>query len=427
MRAGALRIVQREISKSFFFNTGSAMGFLGGSVSFSRFRVVGGSPKRLDDNLLDKFREHAIGKQRVMRSDREEIGWIGGRHLLDREFSVEKNVILECLHFGMRIDGSKVPPDLFRAYVQQELDSLKEKSGNGNGRMFAKLKKQAVEAAKNRAEQEIKEGRFRSQRQFPILWDTRNDVLFIAATQPAVIERLQRLFRETFDKRLEPMTAGQAGYQWAEGAGLSRRVESMRPARFVPHPDGNGHAEVYWSTKDPASRDYLGNEFLLWLWYVLAEESDTLRLADESEAAVVMVKHLTLECPWAQMGRAVLTADGPTRLAESRRAIAAGKLPRRVGLIVTRQEEQYEFALQAETLAVSSAVMPPVEENGHTRIEERVEQVRHLSATIDLVYQAFLARRVSTEWAAELEKIAGWLKAGERGEKAGRREEVEVG
>jgi hypothetical protein len=387
------------------------MGFLSGSVSFSRFSVIGGSPKRLDDNLMDKFRAHAIGKQKVMRSDREETGWIGGRHLLDREFGVEKNVILDCLHFGLRIDSARVPPDLLRAYVQQEFDAVREKhGGNGNGRSLARLRKQATEAARHRAEQEIKEGRFRSQRQFPILWDTRNDVLFVAAAQPAVIERLQRIFRETFDKRLEPLTAGRAGYQWADQAGQSRRIESARPACFVPHPDGNGHAEVFWATKDPASRDYLGNEFLLWLWHTLSEETDSISLSDQGEAAVVIVKHITVECPWAQFGRAVITADGPSRLAESRRAIATGKLPRRIGLLVTRQEEQYEFILQAETLTVSAAVLPPVEENGRTRVEERVEQVRHLSATVDLLFQSFLARRLSSDWPSDLERIAQWLR-----------------
>lgn len=387
------------------------MGFLFGTVSYSRFQVVGGSPKRLDDNLMEKFRAHAIGKQRVMRSDREEVGWTGGRHLLDRDFDVEKNVILDCLHLGLRIDGSKVPPELMRAYLQQELDSLREKHSNGDGKNLAKLKKLAAESAKQRVEQEIKDGRYRSQRAFPILWDTRNDVLYVGSVSPAVVERLQRLFRETFDKRLEPLTAGQAGYQWAESTGLTRRVETAQPARFVPHPEGNGHAEVYWSTKDPASRDYLGNEFLLWLWYTLSEESDTISLTDQSDAAVVIVKQLTLECPWAQFGKDVITADGPARLPESRLAIATGKLPRRIGLIVTRQEEQYEFTLAAESLAVSGAILPPLEDvgDGRARVEERVEQVRHLSATVDLLFHAFLAKRLATEWQGELEKIGHWL------------------
>jgi hypothetical protein len=395
------------------------MGFLGGSVSYSRFRVVGGSPKRLDENLIEKLRAHAVGKQPVMRSDREEVGWTGGRHLLDRDLDVEKNVILDCLHLGMRIDSSKVPPELMRAYLQMELDSLRahgrdeNNAQDGKSRGFAKLKKQAADAAKARVETEVKEGRFRSQRAFPVLLDTRNDVFYLGSTSPAVVERLQRLFRETFDKRLEPLTAGQAGYQWAERSGASRRVESLQPARFVTQPDGNGHAEVWWSTKDPASRDYLGNEFLLWLWYTLTEESDTLTLEDQSEAAVVIVKQLTLECPWAQFGKVDIAADGPSRLRESREAIATGKLPRKIGLIVTRQEEQYEFTLSAETLAVSGAVLPALDESGTSRVEERVEQIRHLAATIDAIYHAFLAKRLTTGWESELEKMRNWLREGQ--------------
>lgn len=390
------------------------MGFLAGSVSFSRFRVVGGSPKRLDDNLMEKFRAHAVGKQRVMRSDREEVGWIGGRHLLDREFDAEKNVILECLHFGLRIDSNKVPPDILRAYVQMELDALRKHADGAKGAAFAKLKKAAVQAAKDRAEQEVKEGRYRSQKQFPILWDTRTDVLYFGSTSAAAIERLQSLFRDTFEKRLEPITAGAAAYEFAEKSGIERRVESMRPARFVPHPDGNGHTEVFWSTKDPSSRDYLGNEFALWLWYTLGEESENVTLSDSTEAAVVIVKQLALECPWAQFGRAVMSAEGPARLAESRVAAGTGKLPRKLGMIATRQGSQYEFVLTPESLAVSGAILPPVSEEaeGRERLEERVEQVRHLGETLELLYHAFLSRRLSSEWSADLERMAAWLGGG---------------
>ncbi|RIK69293.1 MAG: hypothetical protein DCC65_00690 [Planctomycetota bacterium] len=415
------------------------MPILGGTLAFARFHVAGGSPKRLDDRLLDRLREHRIGNRRGARGE-EEVGWIGGRHLLDREFDIEKNVILDCLHFGMRIDASRVPPDVLHAYVQMELDSLlkdgsaevnrprrsapdRDSAGDSSlddagdstqrprGRAFARLKKQAVDAARNRATQEIKDGRYRSMRQVPILWDTRNDTLFVGATTPAIIERLIPLFRETFDKRLEPVTAGGFAYHWAEKCGLSRRLESMQCPKFVEHPAGNGHIDVYWTARDPNSRDYLGNEFLLWLWYVLAEESDTIELADKSEASFVIVKQLAVECPWAESGKAVFSADGPASLPESRRAIQTGKLPRRAGLMLSRQGEQYEFTLQAETLNVSGGVLPKIESNGNPRatIEERIEQVRHLTQTIDLLYASYLTRRVSDQWPELFERMKAWL------------------
>jgi hypothetical protein len=386
------------------------MSFLSGPVSFSRFHVSGGSPKRLDENLLEKFRTNRIGTRRAITADHEESGWLGGRHLLDAEFELEKNVILDCLHFGMRIDASRIPPDLLRAYVQMELDTLRD--GNGHGAIQPKLKRQATDAARRRSEQEIRDGRYRRLRQFPLLWDTRRDVLYVGSTQPAVHERLHALFKTTFNKRLEQITAGYLGYAHAEAHGVNRRIEDLSPARFVKHPDHNGHSNVYWTAHDNASRDYLGNEFLLWLWHTLNTESDTIELPDKTEVAVAFFKQLTLECPWAENGKEVITSDGPTQLPESRQAIQSGKLPRKAGLILSRQGEQYEFTLQAETFNISSATLPKLETNGDGRakVEERIEQVRHLSETVDLLFKAFLDRRLASSWQTIHSRMVSWLR-----------------
>ncbi len=416
------------------------MPLLAGTVAFSRFHVHGGSPKRLDDRLLDKLRDQAIGKRRDMHASEEEVGWIGGRHLLDTEFDIEKNVLLDCLHFGMRVDASRIPPDLLHAYTQLELDALlrdhhpaegrtkrptrsgddssdesaeaaSHARGNGRARQFAKLKKQAVDAARQRAAQEVKQGRYRRMQQAPLLLDSRDDMLYLGATTPALVERLLPLFKDTFDKKIESVTAGSLAYAWAEARGLSRRVESMQPSRFVEHPGGADRADVYWTSGDPTSRDYLGNEFLVWLWYTLAEETDTIALSDKTEASFVIVKQLAMECPWAESGKAMFSADGPAALPESRRALQTGKLPRKAGFIISRQGEQYEFVLQAESLSVTSGALPKLEVNGNPRAmyEERIEQIRHLARTIDLLYGAFLEKRTATEWAEDLEKIKTWL------------------
>ncbi len=398
------------------------MAFLSGSVSFSRFRIAGGGPKRLDENLLEKFRQHRIGADRVAHADHVEVGWIGGRHLLDLDFEIEKNVLLDCLHLGMRIDSARIPPDLMRAYMQQEFEALL-REGGGGGRNQGRLKRQAKDSAAKRAEQEIKQGRYRSFRQFPVLIDSRHDVIYFGATSPAVHERLHQLFRDTFSKRLDAMTAGQRAMDWAEEKGVSRKLENLSPTLFVDPTDG-GQAEVYWTAHDPHSCDFLGNEFMLWLWFQTAERGDTMKLEDGSEAALIFVKQLALECPRAETGKEVITCDGPTTLPEARRAIQAGKLPRKAGLTVNRQGEQYTFVLQAETFGVSGAVLPKVEDRlgnddaesgksvggGQLRAEERVEQVRHLSATIDAIYAQFLKVRFGSDWRNETEAIRAWLR-----------------
>jgi len=390
------------------------MPFLAGSVGFCRFQIVGGSPKRLDDALLDKLRAHVIGADKAARGDGVEVGWVGGRHILDRDFDDEKNVILDCLHFGMRIDVARAPADLVRAYFEQELAALRKE--DPNGRVNARMRREARDSAKKRVDREIKEGRYHRMKQIPVLMDSRTDTLYVGATQNAIHERLYNLFKETFGKRLEPLTAGTAAYVTAERLGRLRALESMQPSVFVKRPDRDDLNEVYWTAHDSTSRDYLGNEFLLWLWHHLSEVTDTLTLSDKTEVAVMIARQMTLECPWAQSGKETITADSPPNLPEARRAVQSGKLPRRAGLTISRQGSQYDLTLAPETLAVSGGALPKPdrdEENPRAAVEERVEQVRHLAETVDLLFALFLEKRLASDWSAELHRIVSWLRKGE--------------
>ena len=86
-------------------------------------------------------------------------------------------------------------------------------------------------------------------------------------------------------------------------------------------------ATVAWAENAPNMLDHLGNEFLVWLWHTLQNDSDTIPLADGSEVAVMLAKTLTLDCPRGETGRDSLTDDAPTRLPEAFRALQSGKLP----------------------------------------------------------------------------------------------------
>lgn len=167
-----------------------------------------------------------------------------------------------------------------------------------------------------------------------------------------------------------------------------------------------------WADSDASSRDFWGNEFLIWLWHTLQIDGDTITLPDDSEVTVMMAKTLTLDCPLGEHGRDALTTEGPTKLPEAFRAIQAGKLPRKAGLILVRNGLQYELTLQAETLAVSGASLPKPE--GISREDAkpaRIEGLRHLVETLDLLYDAYGRCRTGPEWSGELGRIRLWLKA----------------
>src|SRR5262245_35802392 len=302
------------------------MGFLSGRVTFERYRVTGRSPRLFGPDHIEKLAEHAIGKQRLASADGSEVGWTAGDHILDTNFDLAKNIINDTLHFALRVDTQKIPGDLLRAYTQIELAG--QVNGNANGHPSMRQKKAARLAARERLDGEVEQGKYLQRKAYPVLWDCQAGELLVGSTARSVVDRLLALFQQTFGASLEALGAGTRAYRLAEAREQTRNVEDAELSVFVPGPK---LPAVAWAP-DEASRDFLGNEFLLWLWYVLEEESDTIRLADDSEVTAMLARNLVLECPRGQTGKDSIQSEGPAKLPEAHRAIRAGKLPRKAGL-----------------------------------------------------------------------------------------------
>jgi hypothetical protein len=391
------------------------MGFLNGRVTFTRYRVGGVSPLPFSEETLALLEAHAIGKHTPADpTDGVTTGWAGGGHVLDQTFDLAKNFINDALHAAIRIDTDKIPGALLRAYTQIELDA---RAGlNPSGHPTKAQRQEAKEAAIARAKAEAADGRFRRHNHYPILWDGRTGVLYAGTTSSTVLERLMGLFRETFDRTLEPITAGSLAVGYDESgdeADQTARRFGEGSLNLYGGDSGDNLSTVAWAENAPNMLDHLGNEFLVWLWHQLQNEGDTIQLADGSEAAVMLAKTLTLDCPRGETGRDSLTDDAPTRLPEAFRALQSGKLPRKAGLIVVRHGAQYEFTLQAESLAVTGAALPKPEE----RLEPyeakvaRVDALRHFAETLDLLFDAYRARRTASSWAEEVGRIKRWMTA----------------
>ncbi len=389
------------------------MGFLNGRVTFTRYRVSGSSPLPFADDLLALAVQHAAGRHgSADPTDGVATGWSGGDHVLDLTFDLAKNVVNDALHLAIRIDTDKIPGSLLKAYTQIETEALAKL--NPSGHPTKAQRQEAKEAARLRAEAEAADGRFRRLNHYPVLWDGQTGVLYAGTTGTTVLERLGTLFRETFDRSLEPITAGSLATSLA---GPDAEGDQERLAEGTLSLFGGEQSElstVTWAENAPNMLDHLGNEFMVWLWHALQNDSDTVQLADGSEVAVMLTKTLTLDCPRGETGRDSLTDEAPTRLPEAFRALQAGKLPRKAGLILVRHGVQYELTLQAETLAVSGALIPkPGDEKlaaSEVRVA-RIDSLRHLTETLDLLFDVYRRLRAGSGWSKEVSRIRRWLTA----------------
>ncbi len=380
------------------------MGFFSGRVTALKYRVIGSAPTIFAEEHLDNLSNNQAGKGKIASPDGIEVGWTAGDHILDTDFTPGKNIINDMLFFGIRIDSDKLPNDLLKAYYHTDLRALSR--NNPSGIPSGKQKREAKESARDRLQLEARDGRYKRRKIIEMVWDRLANEIYYGTTALTHADQMVTLFHKTFGLDLEPISAGVKAFMFAEANQRSRNVEDAQPSSFVPGLTPN---DIAWIL-DETSRDYLGNEFILWLWYTVDQIEDTIKVFDQSEISIMLARTLTLECPRGQTGSETIKSEGPTRLPEARRAIQAGKWPRKIGLTLARQDQIYEFTLNAETLAISGAKLPaPTETQEALRLQERADSIRHLLETLDLLFHQFGEIRFSSEWPKELVRMQKWL------------------
>jgi hypothetical protein len=256
----------------------------------------------------------------------------------------------------------------------------------------------------------LKSGKFRRSRLTSVLWDFPTASVYSPASGP-VAEKLMELFERTFGLELQPLSAGSIALKMLESRGHRRDYEDSRPTRFVLGPEGESQYPEYpWTAKGPQPKDFLGNEFLLWLWNEADQRDGTIKV-ESGEAAIFIDKSLDLDCAYGLSGRDTLRGDGPTRMPEAKDALRTGKLPRKAGLVLDFSRQQFTLTFNAESFSISAAKLPKIEEadTPRTQFEERVALMRDLWKAIDSLFDVFLKRRCSSAWESHTGAIRKWI------------------
>jgi hypothetical protein len=258
---------------------------------------------------------------------------------------------------------------------------------------------------------ELRGGKYRRSKMAPILWDLPSKTVYSPATG-ATAEKLMEIFERTFGLGLEPLTAGSIALNLLEPRGRRRDYEDLRPTRFVPGPQGEGqHPDYPWTSKGAQPKDFLGNEFLLWLWREADHRGGAIATESAGEVTVFIDKSLDLDCAYGQTGKDSLRGDGPTSMPEARDGLRSGKVPRKAGLILDANRQQFSFAFNSESFAFGAAKLPDVEDADTPRklFEERIALLRDLCQATDGLFDAFLKLRCSSAWEGQAASIRKWI------------------
>lgn len=390
------------------------MAFVKGSMTFKRFFIQGNAPKIVDDGMLEALAAHAITKDPVRTGDHTESGWTTGEHLLDARFSMLKNAIADGLHFAIRVDTNKPPADLVRSYQRINEETILEASG----REFLNKadRREAREQALAQADKEARAGAFRRSRQTPAFWDFKRNEVVLGGTSPTLADQFMLLFRETFDRPLTSATSGEMAARWSSIAGATHEYDHARPSYFIKPPSDVDTSESEFSGFDEQSKDFLGTEWLMWLWYTSHVESPEVVTGLGQSVPIFFSKALQLECAFKLTGTTTISAEGPTQLPESTVALAGGKRPVRVGLQIDLHGDPVGLTLRGDKMHFTGVTLPPPAEaqDPRTLFEERIDHLRNLIETTGELYHAFLKKRLSSKWPQTLQAIRTWVAGHQR-------------
>ncbi len=382
------------------------MGFLSGGVTVVRYRITSDPSGDFGESHIESLSGNAIGSKTTNIYEEPDVGFLGGAHLLDTDFSEEKNILGDAMHFGVRIDSCQIPSPIKRAWMHQELAGMMKDKEPGS-RPTKAQKTEAKEAVEARCAAQADKGNFKKMAETSLLWDAKTDTLMISTASEKTSDYCLGLIESAFGLELQKVTSGTLALEWADESDRNSDMFATTPTSFHEHANGG----VVWWNGMTDNYDFLGNEFLLWLWWNWETNSNVIQLSDGSEVSGMFARSLSLDCPDGEHGKESISSESPVALPEAALAVRMGKLPRKAGLTLVRNGEKYDFTLQAETFTLGSARIAPADESasGSRDVVDRIESVRQLCETVDLLYGVFCEKRIGKNWTAELKELSQWL------------------
>jgi hypothetical protein len=359
------------------------MAFDSGSVSFRLFYLQ----KKYDSSLVDEFARNAAPP--VSSLGREPIsGWVGWRHLFDRELTDERCVLGPYLHAQLMRAEKKVPAALLRAHLCME----EEVELRARGAEF--LSRAAKAEVRQRVLETLQPSMPPTLNSIPVVVDFRNDLLLAGALSDKQVDALVAAFRETAGSVPVLLTPESAALR---RSGLN--ANDLLPTSFSPDT----------SLENP-HENTLGMDFLTWLWFVWEKDGGVYHLPDGREFGIMMEGPLTFFREGEGAHEAVLRKGMPLNSREAGTALYCGKKLKRAKLSIALKDEVYTATLDMD-FAVRSLKLPKCEQvDPAGRFQERMLFIETFwTALLDL-YDRFLDLRGSRQkWEVTLSGMREWI------------------
>lgn len=162
-----------------------------------------------------------------------------------------------------------------------------------------------------------------------------------------------------------------------------------------------------------ATHGFLGEEFLLWLWYSWESDGGEFKLPGGRVIGVALDDLLTFSAANEDDTEQTLRRGLPTRTAEARTALRSGRRLRKARLLLAEGQRQWSFTLEGASLGMSGVKLPEDAEECESEADRTADRAANWLALHEIVqalYVQFLRLRSAPEYLRSLaEKQAQWM------------------
>ncbi|MBC8205868.1 MAG: recombination-associated protein RdgC [Kiritimatiellales bacterium] len=339
------------------------MSFESGSVSLRMFYV----PKELPDDILERFAEHTIGSVDTLR-DEEIHGWVGPRHLLDREISEDNALPGGYLRLTLTQAQRKIPTALLRAEcrIEEMVWMAAEQRDYINRQTRSEIKKEVTEKLLPQMPPTLKGIDF--------VYDRAHGLLYVTAMSEKQLDAF--LINFTLVAGVQLVAADPAAMAWQLAQSRTDSWHSL------------GFAADQWADCAP------GREFLMWLWFISEAKGGEINLPESGPFAMLVEGPLQFD--QEEQGEIVIRKGEPMVSAETRAALLSGKKLRRAKLTLARGEEIWNCTLDADEFIFRGLKLPKTEAYDVLgKFTERMEFLETFRIAFGELYKQFVEQRDS--------------------------------
>jgi hypothetical protein len=366
------------------------MGLRKGTLSFSRYRLIGNQPDRFPDFFDERIRKHAFSTD-WRTADEKAAGWTGLEDPLDTDFPFASYAQGRYMLFSLRIDRKSIAPSLLKLKV---IEAERKQLAHGGQK---KLYREQREAIREAVRLELLGRTLPVPSTFEVCWSVQDNTLVFCSLSDKIFEELRELFRDSFQFSLSPHLP------WDQQ--IPGEKEIPQPGNITPLASAA-------SDVDPLT---IGREFLTWLWFKSEERNGTVLIPGVGEAEIIFMRRLVLESGDGEYTERVVCQGMHADLKEGKEALRQGKKITQARLKITHDNTEWEFTFKGDRFHFQSMKLPTLPENDEEEADregallERIYLIERAAEMMDLLFQSFLNLRRSGGWGAEQAHMTKWM------------------